>query len=311
MGLLACSVSLLACQCLLCAVLCRAASMSNSKKWVWGAVGAVALLGSAYFCYAHFAAASASAEQQQTATRQQQSQQKQASQRSARTEQPVPSTSASSSPATPTPGTPPSASLSSEPTTPTNSHPTSSPLHWTSRAKQATAQKDVQAAIRAWSKAIELDPSQAKYLNNRANQYILIDRWDAAQTDAEESLRVQGHGNAGAHYVLGRCMRKQERYVEAVVQFERAIAEGADAKVLPQVERALSDVRKKVASAPPAAAKPAAAKPAAATTPASSTASAASASSTASSSSSASLLLFCCPSSAHRSSRLRVHCGPA
>ena len=230
--------------------------MSNSKKWVFGAVAAAAAAGLAYVVYSQLSSASSSSS---TTTQQQQQQQKQKQQRtSSTTEQAITSTA---TPTTPTPNTPSSVTTplsSSEPTTPTNSHPTSSPQHWTSRAKQATAQKDTQAAITAWTRAIELDASGSaavrhKYYNNRANQYLLIGRADAAQADAEESLRIQSADNAGAHYALGRSFKKQERYAEAQVQFERSIAEGAKGQILTQVERELSDVKKKVAAQPAAA----------------------------------------------------------
>ncbi len=94
-------------------------------------------------------------------------------------------------------------------------------------------------------RALEVDPNNGSYLDSLGWAYFKQDRFELA----EPPLRRAGdqlQGNSVVQDHLGDLLYKIERYAEAVVVWERALAGDRDGVDLLEIERKLSDARERL-----------------------------------------------------------------
>ena len=91
-------------------------------------------------------------------------------------------------------------------------------------------------------RALEIDPNNGSYLDSLGWAYFKQDQFELA----EPPLRRAGdqlQGNSVVQDHLGDLLYNIERYAEAVVVWERALAGDRDGVDLSEIERKLSDAR--------------------------------------------------------------------
>lgn len=92
-------------------------------------------------------------------------------------------------------------------------------------------QGDYQAALKDYSRAIDLNPHYYKTYDRRGNLFLLLENYPAAITDFTKSLKMHP-GGAFAHCSLGFTYRKTKDYPKALKHLEKALQidpENADA----------------------------------------------------------------------------------
>ena len=93
------------------------------------------------------------------------------------------------------------------------------------RGNKALATKQYAAAIQEYSKAIELDPTQAVFYSNRCAAYLQSndsDNLDKALEDAESCI-ANKRGWAKGYARKGSVLSRQKQYKQAIAAYEQAI----------------------------------------------------------------------------------------
>lgn len=122
-------------------------------------------------------------------------------------------------------------------------------------------------ALRAWDRALELAPRNARVLRNRAAAYVALNRNDEAASALQAAIEIEPTAQAYGNY--GTLRYAQGRFRDAVPLFEKAVelsatnyvnwgnlgdayrwAPGEQAKAPPAYERAVTLVREKLAVTP-------------------------------------------------------------
>lgn len=50
---------------------------------------------------------------------------------------------------------------------------------------------DYPAAVKLYTKAMELDPGEVTYPTNRANVYLRMEKWQEAENDCSDALKIK------------------------------------------------------------------------------------------------------------------------
>ncbi len=87
----------------------------------------------------------------------------------------------------------------------------------------ALASEHHEAALKAFTRAIERDPEYAEAWNRRATTYYLVDRYRDSLDDIERVLELEPR-HFGALAGRGLCLRALGRITDAIDAFERALA---------------------------------------------------------------------------------------
>jgi tetratricopeptide (TPR) repeat protein len=127
---------------------------------------------------------------------------------------PTPSTSGAS--------TRPTTSTSAPFTSGTSSETTRKAEHHKTLGNKASAAGEFEKAIEEYTRAIQLDPSNAVYLANRSHAYLALSRHHDARIDAEKSVAADPTYWKGWSR-LGSAHKALEEYSEAKTAFERAL----------------------------------------------------------------------------------------
>jgi tetratricopeptide (TPR) repeat protein len=127
---------------------------------------------------------------------------------------PTPSTSGAS--------TRPTTSTSASLTSGTSSETIRKAEHYKTLGNEASAASEFEKAIEEYTRAIQLDPSNAVYLANRSHAYLALSRHHDARIDAEKSVAADPTYWKGWSR-LGSAHKALEEYSEAKTAFERAL----------------------------------------------------------------------------------------
>lgn len=122
-------------------------------------------------------------------------------------------------------------------------------------------------ALRAWDRALELAPRNARVLRNKAAAYFALNRMDDAASALQAAIEIEPTAQAYGNY--GTLRYGQGRFRDAVPLFEKAVelsatnyvnwgnlgdayrwAPGEQAKAAPAYERAVALIREKLAATP-------------------------------------------------------------
>ncbi len=91
-----------------------------------------------------------------------------------------------------------------------------------SAGAKALSQERYREALKAFTRALELDPAYAEAWNRRATTYYLMDRCEKSLADIERVLELEPR-HFGAFAGRGLCLREQGRSEAAIRAFERAL----------------------------------------------------------------------------------------
>jgi tetratricopeptide (TPR) repeat protein len=81
--------------------------------------------------------------------------------------------------------------------------------------------ENYERAIEPLSKAIDLSPTEACYIHERAKCYLLTDKFDKALTDYTEVISLQPR-NSHAYFGRAFAYKSIKRYDESSENFEKA-----------------------------------------------------------------------------------------
>ncbi|HMO26075.1 MAG TPA: tetratricopeptide repeat protein [Tepidisphaeraceae bacterium] len=94
--------------------------------------------------------------------------------------------------------------------------------HQLARGTQAITRRDLEHALRHFSKAIELSPDFAEAYNQRAIVHYLTERFDLSADDCRRAVEFNPD-HFGAWAGLGHCLAYLGELEEAVSAYERAL----------------------------------------------------------------------------------------
>ena len=102
-------------------------------------------------------------------------------------------------------------------------------------ALRGAVQRDGQARLDDFSRAIELQPDKPEFLRLRVQQYLSSKNYDKALVDVDRVLELQPE-DAGAHQLRGMVLLGQDKLEEALASFDKAGELAPDA-ILPYQHR--------------------------------------------------------------------------
>lgn len=97
---------------------------------------------------------------------------------------------------------------------------------------------DFEKALGMYSRAVEMDPSSAKYLINRSLCYASMGNWDMSYTDANRAVTLSPKAQK-AHFRLIKAQFELGKYKEARIALLNAIKECGESKELKSLEEEL------------------------------------------------------------------------
>ncbi len=107
------------------------------------------------------------------------------------------------------------------------------------RANIHVAQGDYFAAVKDYTRTVELDPEFISGYYNRGSAYALLGRYDLGARDYTQVIRLDP-GNAAAYYNRGSAHAHQMKFKRAIADYEKALELRPGWK---KVEQALTEVR--------------------------------------------------------------------
>jgi len=91
------------------------------------------------------------------------------------------------------------------------------------RGAQAMDRRDMEEAIKYFTRAIEIDPNFAEAYNQRAIAYYLLDQWEKSKSDCQKTVDLMPC-HFGAWAGLGHCHAHEGRLDEALRCYQQALA---------------------------------------------------------------------------------------
>lgn len=108
----------------------------------------------------------------------------------------------------------------------------------------AYKKKDFETALQHYAKAVELDPTNANFLTNRAAVYFEQGKYDECREECEKAINVaREHGGgfklvAKAYSRIGNAYNKEGKLAEAIDAYNRSLVEHRTPDTLKKVQEA-------------------------------------------------------------------------
>eukprot|EP00462_Mataza_sp_D1_P000542 CAMPEP_0175096448 /NCGR_PEP_ID=MMETSP0086_2-20121207/4740_1 /TAXON_ID=136419 /ORGANISM="Unknown Unknown, Strain D1" /LENGTH=919 /DNA_ID=CAMNT_0016369855 /DNA_START=130 /DNA_END=2889 /DNA_ORIENTATION=- len=107
--------------------------------------------------------------------------------------------------------------------------------------------KEFKDAVAFYTKSIELDPSNAVYLTNRAMAHLKLKNWEKAETDCDKAIEMEPD-NVKAWWRRGSAKHGRIQYRQAIADFEKALELDPDNKA---VAKAIQESKAKLHESDP------------------------------------------------------------
>jgi chaperonin cofactor prefoldin len=103
--------------------------------------------------------------------------------------------------------------------------------------------------VECYSEAIRLDPSNHVYYSNRSAAYGAVNKWQQAEQDAKECVKINPKFAKGYHR-LANAQQQLGRKKEAVETLETAMSTATDPEKVPGIKKLLRQLKNELAPKP-------------------------------------------------------------